>query len=280
MDGVIEPTNEREKQALKQGLAFCGRVLSDIYNDYRSEEFRQPVDWNYLQIFDYPTIVKTPMDLGSVRRKLSNKGYTSIYDFNEDMQLVWNNAQLYNQPGSPIHEIAVLFQNMWQEKFERLQLILRTSEDLHKEKHQFLEILKKLNPDQLGHVVDMIQKQCGRAISQNEGTEHIQIEVNDLDVKTLRMLLQYCENCHDQVSKKKKRKTCKPKTPPAAAPKTVVPAMIGVAPVVVAPPPMVPPPASVIAKPDVNPCPPVMQAQPQPSPAPVPVAPAPPLAIS
>jgi len=239
MEGRVQSQTDREKESLKQGLAYCGRILAEIFNDYRSEEFRQPVDWNYLKLFDYPVIIKQPMDLGSIRRKLQNNEYSSIFHFNEDMQLVWNNAQLYNQPGSPIHEVAVVFQNQWQEKFTRLQNILRASEDLHQEKHAFLEKLKQLNPDQLGTVVEMIQKQCHRAINETERSEHIQIEVDSLDVKTLRSLLQYCESCHEQAMKKKKRKTNKPKSPPAAPAPVPSPGLI--------PAPTVAPPVPVIA---------------------------------
>ena len=77
----VQPQTDREKESLKQGLAYCGRILAEIFNDYRSEEFRQPVDWNYLKLFDYPVIIKQPMDLGSIRRKLQNNEYDFFFLF-------------------------------------------------------------------------------------------------------------------------------------------------------------------------------------------------------
>ena len=51
-------------------------------------------------LLDYPTIVKTPMDLGTVQTKLNNGQYLYVEDMIDDIQLIWDNCKLYNSPGS------------------------------------------------------------------------------------------------------------------------------------------------------------------------------------
>ena len=50
--------------------------------------------WQALQLWNYPTIIKKPMDLGTVERKLPN--YERFADFVADVRLVFSNCLLYN----------------------------------------------------------------------------------------------------------------------------------------------------------------------------------------
>lgn len=54
-------------------------------------------------LLDYPTIVKTPMDLGTVQTKLNNGQYLYVEDMIDDIQLIWDNCKLYNSPGSVLN---------------------------------------------------------------------------------------------------------------------------------------------------------------------------------
>jgi Transcription factor involved in chromatin remodeling, contains bromodomain len=53
-----------------------------------------------LNLIDYPILIKHPMDLGTIKKKLKTNKYKNITDFLDDIQLVWNNCKLYNQEGS------------------------------------------------------------------------------------------------------------------------------------------------------------------------------------
>ena len=50
----------------------CTKILARIYNRRDSEMFREPVPWEALGLVDYLSVVKTPMDLGTVKEKLSS----------------------------------------------------------------------------------------------------------------------------------------------------------------------------------------------------------------
>lgn len=62
----------------------------------------QPVDPVALKIPDYPTVVKNPMDLSTVERKLNNLEYDTVDDFVQDVNLIFANCYLYNGRESPI----------------------------------------------------------------------------------------------------------------------------------------------------------------------------------
>ena len=70
------------------------------------EPFREPVDWQALGLFDYPQVIKKPMDLGLVKKKLKENKYKSIHDAADDFRLIWKNCMAYNADGSDFYNLA------------------------------------------------------------------------------------------------------------------------------------------------------------------------------
>lgn len=48
---------------------------------------------------DYPEIIKTPMDLGTVRQRLQEGAYNTMVECAEDVRLIWSNCVTYNCDG-------------------------------------------------------------------------------------------------------------------------------------------------------------------------------------
>ena len=59
-----------------------------------------------LELKDYMTKIKNPMDLGTVRAKIQQGAFQSISASAADMILVFNNAMLYNPPSHHVHQLA------------------------------------------------------------------------------------------------------------------------------------------------------------------------------
>lgn len=53
-----------------------------------------------MNLTDYPTIVKHPMDLSSIEKNLKSDKYTYVEEFLDHVQLIWDNCKLYNMAGS------------------------------------------------------------------------------------------------------------------------------------------------------------------------------------
>lgn len=57
---------------------------------------------------DYLTMIKTPMDFGTIKKKLSLNIYKNVEEFLENMALVFSNCKLYNGTETPVGKIGVL----------------------------------------------------------------------------------------------------------------------------------------------------------------------------
>ncbi|KAL1224075.1 Transcription factor GTE5 [Cardamine amara subsp. amara] len=80
------------------------------------------VDAKGLGLHDYHTIVKEPMDLGTVKTKLGKSLYKSPLDFAEDVRLTFNNAVLYNPIDHEVHGMAKFLLNMFEEKWVSIEM--------------------------------------------------------------------------------------------------------------------------------------------------------------
>ena len=88
--------------------AQCLTVLRAVQRKKEAIFFLEPVDWKALDLPLYPKLIKKPMDLGTVERKLQESpcAYKAVVDFAADVNLVWHNAQTFNLEGSEIYEFA------------------------------------------------------------------------------------------------------------------------------------------------------------------------------
>jgi len=66
----------------------------------------QPVDPVELSLPDYFDIIKSPMDLGSIKKRMENNCYKSISEFSADVRLTFDNAVSYNGDGSDVCKVA------------------------------------------------------------------------------------------------------------------------------------------------------------------------------
>ena len=51
----------------------------------------------------YMDIIKTPIDLDTIKKKVERNGYDSFNSFNKDINLMFNNCRLFNERGSPLY---------------------------------------------------------------------------------------------------------------------------------------------------------------------------------
>ena len=69
--------------------------------------FAEPVDWEKLQIPDYPLLIKCPMDFATIKTKLKEHKYKNVRDFMDDMQLVFTNCATYNAIGTDVALLGI-----------------------------------------------------------------------------------------------------------------------------------------------------------------------------
>ena len=102
-------------------VAKCKEVLKDIKKQVSSIYFAEPVDHVKLGIPDYPSIVKEPMDFGTISANLEKNYYKSHEMFAEHMRLVFRNAIKYNvRRDNPVHIAARELSDMFEEKYRAM----------------------------------------------------------------------------------------------------------------------------------------------------------------
>ena len=105
----------------KRELYECQKVLRWLQNKTEAKEFLEPVDWNLLDLPDYPKVIKNPMDLHTAETKLNKGVYSNAVEFSKDMELIWSNAMVYNRPNSGIWKAAKNLRKLWRCKFSGIK---------------------------------------------------------------------------------------------------------------------------------------------------------------
>ncbi|KAG1172234.1 hypothetical protein G6F70_005218 [Rhizopus microsporus] len=106
--------------ATSKAMKYCMQTLREMKKQkykHLSYPFLYPVDPVALNIPDYPTIVKCPMDMSTIEQKLNRNEYKSPDAFAADIKLMFDNCYLYNPSHLPIYQIAKQFEAVFNEKW-------------------------------------------------------------------------------------------------------------------------------------------------------------------
>ncbi|KAL6999587.1 hypothetical protein U1Q18_000747 [Sarracenia purpurea var. burkii] len=100
-----------------QAWKICNNLLTRLMKHKYAWVFNDPVDAKALGLRDYHDVIKHPMDLGTVKFKLSKNWYKSAREFAEDVRLTFRNAMTYNPKGQDVHimadELSKIFEEKW-----------------------------------------------------------------------------------------------------------------------------------------------------------------------
>uniref|UniRef100_A0A7N1A5L6 Uncharacterized protein n=1 Tax=Kalanchoe fedtschenkoi TaxID=63787 RepID=A0A7N1A5L6_KALFE len=127
--GKIQPgrsaasLNTTNDTLLKQCLTLLDRLMSHQYGWV----FNDPVDAEKLNIPDYHTVIKQPMDLGTVKRRLTSGEYSNLVNFANDVRLTFSNAMTYNPRGSDVHIMAETLSKIFESRWKQIAKKLSSS---------------------------------------------------------------------------------------------------------------------------------------------------------
>ncbi|KAK8618532.1 hypothetical protein V6N13_132521 [Hibiscus sabdariffa] len=124
LEGVIMGCPQEKKRKMDRSMTQqCTTLLNALMKHPAGWVFSQPVDPIALKIPDYFSIIKNPMDLGTIKSKLAKKAYLSLEEFVSDIKLTFSNAMLYNPPSNNVHKMAEemygLFESRWKSLEEK-----------------------------------------------------------------------------------------------------------------------------------------------------------------
>lgn len=92
--------------------------------------FNNPVDIVALDIPEYRDIISVPMDLGTIKFRMSTGYYTTPILFIQDVELVFKNAMKFNAKPHPIYDVANEMLNQFHKELKILVKKFRQVEEI------------------------------------------------------------------------------------------------------------------------------------------------------
>ncbi|XP_074655384.1 bromodomain-containing protein 2-like isoform X2 [Tubulanus polymorphus] len=95
---------------------LCRTVMKGVWKHQFAWPFHQPVDAQRLNLPDYHKIVKHPMDLGTIKKRLETNYYYSAKECLEEFNMMFTNCYIYNKPGEDICLMAQTLEKIFLQK--------------------------------------------------------------------------------------------------------------------------------------------------------------------
>ncbi|KAL6536064.1 hypothetical protein OROHE_012908 [Orobanche hederae] len=108
-----------------QVFKSCNALLERLMKHKHAWVFNKPVDAVALGLHDYFDIIKNPMDLGTVKNRLTQFWYKSPVEFAEDVRLTFCNAMTYNSKGLDVYVMAEQLSKMFEDKWAPVEAELK-----------------------------------------------------------------------------------------------------------------------------------------------------------
>ncbi|XP_028588637.2 bromodomain testis-specific protein isoform X4 [Podarcis muralis] len=116
-----EYINAQGTGRLTNQLQYLQRVLMRaMWRHNFSWPFHQPVDAAGLNLPDYYSIIKNPMDLTTIQKRLEHTCYTCAAECIEDFKTMFANCYLYNKPGDDIVFMAQALEKVFLQKVAQM----------------------------------------------------------------------------------------------------------------------------------------------------------------
>lgn len=184
---------------VKDDLNKAVNLIKHLESQRESSEFLAPVDYKGLGLDDYPQVIKTPMDLSTVRKKLKAGKYQKLAEVVSDVCLIWENCRAYNALGSAIVLQAEAMESIMRAYCLKhniaLELLKKRSEALEhlddygdisiEERLQLCDRIRHVSHETLAQIVQTVENDCSQALEDLD-KDRIQLRVDVLDAETFR----------------------------------------------------------------------------------------------
>lgn len=119
----VDPVNKALPPASGNAMLMkqCETLLNRLIGHTFGWVFKVPVDVIALKIPDYYTVIKHPMDLGTVRTKLTSGKYADPWGFAADVRLTFSNALTYNPRGNDVHMMAETLSKFFEVRWKQIE---------------------------------------------------------------------------------------------------------------------------------------------------------------
>lgn len=138
---AVKPHPDRPGHVTNQLHFLAKTVMKVLWKHQFSWPFHNPVDAVKLNLPDYHNIIKQPMDLGTIKKRLENNYYWKAQEAIDDFQTMFDNCYIYNKPGE---DVVVMAQSV--EKIFKAKLAQMPKEEIRIETSTGKNAKKKVRP--------------------------------------------------------------------------------------------------------------------------------------
>ncbi|KAK5614312.1 Bromodomain containing protein 3 [Crenichthys baileyi] len=124
-DGAVGGVGAGVRKGGKLGeqMKHCDAILKEMLSKKHAAyawPFYKPVDAEALELHDYHDIIKHPMDLSTVRKKMDKGEYSDPQSFATDVRLMFSNCYKYNPPDHEVVAMARKLQDVFEMRFAKI----------------------------------------------------------------------------------------------------------------------------------------------------------------
>lgn len=117
VNGIVQPPvvppPDRPGRNTNQLHFIAKTVMKAVWKHQFSWPFQQPVDAKKLNLPDYHKIIKQPMDLGTIKKRLENNYYWTAKECVQDYNTMFTNCYVYNKPGEDVVVMAQTLEKIY-----------------------------------------------------------------------------------------------------------------------------------------------------------------------
>ncbi|KAH9514576.1 Bromodomain-containing protein 2 [Bulinus truncatus] len=122
-DASAQHNSKSKKGKLTEQMRYCSSIVKELMTKKHQAyawPFLKPVDAEGLGLHDYYDIIKKPMDLGTVKKKMEDREYRNASEFAEDVRQIFHNCYRYNPPDSDVAKMGRKLQEVFELKYARM----------------------------------------------------------------------------------------------------------------------------------------------------------------
>ncbi len=115
--------SSKPKGRLTESLNACSEILKELFSKKHANyawPFYKPVDTDLPNLADYRKVIKTPMDLGTIKNKMESREYGSGAEFAADVRLIFTNCYKYNPPDHEVVQMARKVQDVFEMRYAKI----------------------------------------------------------------------------------------------------------------------------------------------------------------
>ncbi|KAL0895860.1 hypothetical protein ABMA27_011883 [Loxostege sticticalis] len=116
-----EETPRRQGRVTNQLQFLQKNVMKAVWKHKLAWPFHQPVDAKKLNLPDYHKIIKKPMDLGTIKKRLESNYYYSAQECIQDFNTMFTNCYVYNKPGEDVVIMAQTLEKLFLNRIAQME---------------------------------------------------------------------------------------------------------------------------------------------------------------